>query len=98
MVETDSDDSDLDEGLVYQKHWFSGWMEAGSGLASEERREGRLSQLRAELRRKLSQVWGARRDPGVSPLPKCVIDAAKTKPSQTALLLSPNQRWHRTGR
>lgn len=98
VVETDSDNSDLDEGLVYQKHWFSGWMEAGSGLASEERREGRLNQIRAEFRRKLGQVWGTRRDPGASALPKCVIDAAFTQPSQTALLLSPNQRWHRTGR
>lgn len=98
VIETDSDDSDLEEGLVYQKHWFSGWMEAGSGLASEERRENRLLQIRAEFRRKLNQVWGARRDPGVSSLPKCVVDSALSKPSQTAVLLSPNQRWHRTGR
>ncbi|KAK3908454.1 INO80 complex subunit D [Frankliniella fusca] len=98
VIETDSDDSDLEEGLVYQKHWFSGWMEAGSGLASEERRENRLLQIRAEFRRKLNQVWGARRDPGVSSLPKCVVDSALKKPSQTAVLLSPNQRWHRTGR
>ncbi|XP_034233591.1 INO80 complex subunit D-like isoform X2 [Thrips palmi] len=98
VVESDSDDSDLEEGLVYQKHWFSGWMEAGSGLASEDKREGRLLQIRNEFRRKLSQVWGTRRDPGTLPLPKCVINAASTKPSQTALLLSHNQRWHRTGR
>lgn len=98
VVESDSDDSDLEEGLVYQKHWFSGWMEAGSGLASEDKREGRLLQIRNEFRRKLSQVWGTRHDPGTSPLPKCVINAASMKPSQTALLLSHNQRWHRTGR
>lgn len=83
---------------MYQKHWFSGWMEAGSGLASEDKREGRLLQIRNEFRRKLSQVWGARRDPNASPLPKCLIEAALTKPSHTALILSPNQPWHRMGR
>ena len=98
IAENESEDSDLEEGLVYQKHWFSGWREAGSGLAGEERREGRLSQLRAELRRKLRQVLASSRDPAQSPLPACVMESAMTKPSKTALLLRPKQKNHRIGR
>ncbi|KAJ9585816.1 hypothetical protein L9F63_020518, partial [Diploptera punctata] len=89
---SDSEDSDSEERAIYQRHWFSGWLE--SGFAGE--RESRQGFLRAELRRRVNQTLRGLPLPPLGPhgrfdrsnlLVEALLDSARRHPSQTALFL-----------
>jgi hypothetical protein len=93
---SDSEESDLEEAPVYQRHWFSAFLE--SGLTCD--RESRLGQIRTELRRRVNQTWrgmplsqlgphGRNQDSNV--LVEALLDSARTHPSQAALFVPLSQ-------
>ena len=93
---SESEESDSEETPIYQRHWFSALME--SGLACE--RESRLGQMRAELRRKVIQIWGGMPVPPLGPrgrnqhsnvLVEALLDSARRHPSQAALFVRSSQ-------
>jgi len=93
---SESEESDSEETPVYQRHWFSALME--SGLACE--RESRLGQMRAELRRKVIQIWRGMPLPQLGPrgrnqhsnvLLEALLDSARRHPSQAALFVRSSQ-------
>jgi hypothetical protein len=93
---SESEESDSEEIPVYQRHWFSALME--SGLACE--RESRLGQMRAELRRKVIQIWRGMPLPPLGPrgrnqhssvLLEALLDSARRHPSQAALFVQSSQ-------
>ncbi|PSN38483.1 hypothetical protein C0J52_15872 [Blattella germanica] len=94
---SDSEESDSEETAVYQRHWFSGWLE--SGLQCE--RESRLNQTRAELRRRVNQTLRGMPLPPLGPpgrfehsnlLVEALLDSSRRHPSQTALFLRSSQQ------
>ncbi|KDR14306.1 INO80 complex subunit D isoform X3 [Zootermopsis nevadensis] len=93
---SDSEESDLEEAPVHQRHWFSAFLE--SGLACE--RESRLGQIRAELRRRVNQTWRGMPTPQLGPygrnqhsnvLVEALLDSARMHPSQAALFVQLSQ-------
>jgi len=93
---SESEESDSEETPIYQRHWFSALME--SGLACE--RESRLGQMRAELRRKVIQIWRGMPLPPLGPrgrnqhsnvLLEALLDSARRHPSQAALFVRSSQ-------
>lgn len=93
---SESEESDSEESPVYQRHWFSALME--SGLTCE--RESRLGQTRAELRRKVIQIWRGMPLPPLGPhgrnqhsnvLLEALLDSARRHPSQAALFVRSSE-------
>jgi hypothetical protein len=89
---SDSEESDLEEAPVYQRHWFSALLE--SGMACD--RESRLGQIKAELRRRVNQTCRGMPLPPLGPrggnkhsnvLVEALLDSARTHPSQAALFV-----------
>lgn len=95
---SDSEESELDEETsIYQRHWFSGCGEMGvygSG-DSEGQREGRLAQLRSEMRRRLSQMLAGMPIHHADVLVNALVQSARTHPTQSALLLEAGRRHWR---
>lgn len=96
---SDSESSEIDDvddirsSAVFQQHWFSGWLEPG--LCPDGHREGRLTQVRTELRRRLAQLCGTAQTSTFSESPinlmTSVAAAAKIKPGSTAKHLAPSK-------
>jgi len=93
---SDSEESDLEDAPIYQRHWFSALLE--SGLSCE--RESRLGQIRAELRRRVNQTWRGMPLPPLGPhgrnqhsnlLVEALLQSARRHPSQAALFLRSSQ-------
>ncbi|XP_069700616.1 INO80 complex subunit D-like isoform X2 [Periplaneta americana] len=99
---SDSEESDGEESAVYQRHWFSAWLETDLACVDGQReREGRLGQMRAELRRRLNQTWRGMPLPSLGPpgkspysnaLVEALLDSARRQPSQSALFLRSSQQ------
>lgn len=73
----------------FQRHWFMGCV--WGGVDNGTGRESRLAQVNSELRRRVCQMWqGIEQscDPPAD-LVTSIIDAARTHPNTTALLLHP---------
>lgn len=81
--EMSDSESSGDETSVYQRHWFS--VESTSGL----NRSARLSQLRSQLRRRLSQLQKSRPESEnqLQEKAQCLLDAAWRDPEATARAL-----------
>ncbi|KAK7867583.1 hypothetical protein R5R35_005283 [Gryllus longicercus] len=95
---SDSEESDLEEETsIFQRHWFSGCGEPGvCGTSdSEGQREGRLAQLRSEMRRKLGQMWAGMPVHHAGVLVGALVQSARTHPTQSALLLQAGRRHWR---
>ena len=96
---SDSESSDIDDvddirsSAVFQRHWFSGWLEPG--LCPDGLREGRLTQVRTELRRRLAQLCGTAQtsafSESTSDLMTSIAAAAKIRPGITAKHLAPSK-------
>ncbi|XP_068081444.1 INO80 complex subunit D isoform X2 [Anabrus simplex] len=95
---SESEESDLDEETgIFQRHWFFNCGEQSA--CGDGQREGRLTQMRTEMRRKLGQMWGGMPLQHSDMLVGALIQSARTHPSQTALLLrSQGQRCGRQNR
>nr|CAD7589863.1 unnamed protein product [Timema genevievae] len=96
-LETSSseEESDSEDVGTYQRHWFSSWTEPG--MYVEGHRSGKLSVVRAELRRRLGQMCeglvGQRECTWLGAL----LDAANAHPMQAALFLSQSIQQRRKG-
>nr|CAD7397919.1 unnamed protein product [Timema poppensis] len=96
-LETSSseEESDSEDVGTYQRHWFSSWTEPG--MYVEGHRNGKLSVVRAELRRRLGQMCeglvGQRECTWLGAL----LDTANAHPMQAALFLSQSIQQRRKG-
>nr|CAD7430968.1 unnamed protein product [Timema monikensis] len=96
-LETSSseEESDSEDVGTYQRHWFSSWTEPG--MYVEGHRSGKLSVVRAELRRRLGQMCeglvGQRECTWLGAL----LDTANAHPMQAALFLSQSIQQRRKG-
>lgn len=82
---TDSEESDEEDLAVFQRHWFSACAELT--VLGSSQRDGRLSQVRDELRRKLNQMLGGMPETQSNNLAEAILNAAYTRPGQTAQIL-----------